>query len=185
MNKKLLIVGVVIIGLVIVGAIIFLGGSITTPTETPTVNEPGDPFGPREPIPKTVTNPDGTITITNSLGGLVQTKDFINDPQTTPDPVNVGYYYLGPNSIDDPVKKIPYSIGYIDETHFFNIVLLQEPIAETRKNAERYLLEHLGLSQSQMCDLRYMVGVPDRVNSTYTTMDLGFSFCPGSVIIPE
>lgn len=142
----------------------------------------------------TVTNPpaqgDGnnlgmTFSVRTASGGTLRVKDFKQDPDTVKDPINAGYYYLGYHFTDDSTKKVPYVIEYIDATQYFNIVLFQEPIGQSRRAAERYLMEHLGITQNQMCQLQYMVSVPHFVNVSYTSMSLGFSFCPGSVVIPE
>jgi len=109
----------------------------------------------------------------------------VHGAETVEDMVNPGHYHLGYHFTEGGNEKIPYAIDYIDTTDFFNIVLYQEPINQSRKKAEQYLMTHLGISQDQMCTLRYMVSVPYSVSEFYTGTSLGFSFCPGSVQIPE
>ena len=115
-----------------------------------------------------------------------QTQTQIENGQN----INAGYYYLGyhmkegfpdPTASDNP----PYVISYIDSTQYFNIALLQEPIGSVREEAQQYLMQHLGISQDQMCRLNYMVSVPDRVNSQFSSKNLGFSFCPGATVLPK
>jgi hypothetical protein len=74
-----------------------------------------------------------------------------------------------------------YIIEYFDATQTFNIALLQEPIGWSREEMEVYLAKKLGISASQLCSLKYVVSVPEDVNSAYTSMDLGFSNCPNAV----
>ena len=44
-------------------------------------------------------------------------------------------------------------------------------------------MQHLGISESDMCRLSYMVSVPNRVNTIYAGQNLGFSFCMGAVAL--
>lgn len=113
-------------------------------------------------------------------GGTLEIKDFLSDPQTKEDQANKGYYFLG----NQPDVPNPYVIVYIADTHYLNISLLQEPIGKSRTEAENYLLEHFRLSKDQLCSLDYTLTVPDFVNSTYSDENLGFSFCPGAVVLP-
>ncbi len=136
------------------------------------------------------TNGNGSIAIYSSSGGEIQVQDFTKDPLTVEDPVNTGQYYLGyhftegvPDSTatDSP----PYVIDYIASDQFFNVVLYKEPIAKTRQEAEQYLMQHLGITQDQMCGLKYLISVPFWVNQYYTGTSLGFSFCPGATQLPQ
>lgn len=132
----------------------------------------------------------GSILIPISGGSSVATKDFLNDSATVSDPVNPGYYYLGYHESVGPEDTTatdapPYVIEYIAATHYFNIGLYAEPIGQVRRDAEQYLLTTLGVSQDAACALKYMVSVPDKVNSYYSGQNLGFSFCPGAVQLPQ
>ncbi len=118
-----------------------------------------------------------TVTsVTTFNGGKIQTKDFLNDPETRKDPINTGYYYLGPYD-----GSLPYSIEYIASSQYFNISLLQQPIGPARVDAEKYLMDHLGISAQQMCTLKYSVSVPVSVDQKHAGVDLGFSFCPTAI----
>ena len=183
MNKKLLVaVGVVIATGITLLFLVFWRSQNTKPsTLSPGQGTTSSSF----PTPGPETNPDNTISIKTENGGSIQTKDFIHDAETEKDMINPGHYHLGYRFTEGGNEKIPYAIDYIDTTDFFNIVLYQEPIVNSRRDAEQYLMQHLGISQDQMCSLRYMVGVPYSVNEFYTATSLGFSFCPGSVQIPE
>lgn len=137
--------------------------------------------------PNTVDVVDPTIAIKTPLGNVLQVRNFLKDSETVVDPQNTGYYYLGnhyPFEVDENtiIEQPEYIILYIAETQFFNVALLKEPISTSRKNAEQYLLEHLGVSKEQLCQLDYMVSVPYTVNEFYTSQSLGFSFCQGSIL---
>ncbi|HVV39308.1 MAG TPA: hypothetical protein VHD31_03205 [Candidatus Paceibacterota bacterium] len=119
-------------------------------------------------------------------GGVIAAKDFKNDPATTKDPLNPGHYYIGPHvneGIDDPTASDnpPYVIEYIDQDQTFTIDLLQEPIGTVRQDMEKFLMSKLGLSEAQMCQLKYTVSVSWRVNPLYAGQNLGFSFCQGAM----
>lgn len=133
-----------------------------------------------------VTPSDDTLSIAGADGKEIQTRNFLRDTDTAPDPVNKGYYYLGNHmpfdtiTISSSTPKIPYTIFYIASTHYFNISLLEEPLADSRLSAEKYLAGHLGIPKEQLCSLQYQVSVPNYVNSQLAGDSLGFSFCPGA-----
>ncbi len=184
MNKKLFITIGIIIGLAVLVGFIFWPRLKPKPLETPPVTQgTGGPSVTNPPPQSPGGKTDAAFSLRTADGGSIRTKNFKQDPETVKDPINAGYYYLGYHLTGTPGEKVPYVIMYIDATQYFNIVLLQEPIGQVRRAAERYLMEHLGISQAQMCQLQYTVAVPDSVSAIYTT--LGFSFCPESVVIPE
>ena len=155
------------------------GGSVTLPASG---NVPGSVSGSsRGQISFSVTGAGGTV---------IPTRDFLH-ASTTGEYPNAGYFYLGyhtagagavdTTATDNP----PYLIEYISATQYFNIGLLSEPIGTTRLTAERFLMTNLGISQDQMCQLSYMVSVPNSVNSQFAGKNLGFSFCPGATPLPK
>lgn len=118
-------------------------------------------------------------------GSIIAVRNFLGDADTSEDPVNPGYYYLGYQTFGEKAVEVPpYLITYIVETQYFNITLSQEPIGETRKSVENYLLGKLGLTKTQLCALNYTIATPTSLNSTYAGMNLGFSFCPGAIALP-
>jgi len=117
--------------------------------------------------------------------GVIEVRNFFTDPLTRTDPVNEGHYQLG-TYIDpyspDPSNE-PYYIDYIASTQYFNISLLAVPIAESRREAEQFLLTHLDLTEDQLCNINYRVTVPVRISLLYAGQSLGFSFCPGAITL--
>ncbi len=134
------------------------------------------------------TNPDTgatagpTVALPTASGSTVTAKDIKKDPATGKYPAP-GYYYVGyhqpVDGVSDPTatENPPYLILYIDNTHYFNITLLTEPLADTRVTAEEYLQARLGLSESDMCQINYRLSVPNSVSQVYAGEDLRFSFC--------
>lgn len=177
-----------ILGIGIAIFAILVGAVLLVNKKAPATNQPapsqGATSGTLYPVSVTVApsaTPQGATTT-----ATIEVNDFLKDPQTKADPSNPGHYYLG-NYIDptvDSAPNVPYVIEYIEKTQYFSIALLREPIGSARQAAEQYLQQHLGISQSQMCQLHYMVSTPAWVNGKYANTSLGFSFCPGAVQLP-
>jgi hypothetical protein len=134
-----------------------------------------------------------TFPLTTQTGSTVSTLDFINNGVTIPDTANPGGYLLAGNlgyCLSDPQKcqaapATSFSVYYISGTKSFLIDLTEEPIGEARLDMERFMLETLGITEQQMCSLNYLVGVTRYVSEQYTGKNLGFSFCPGAVVLPQ
>ncbi len=132
---------------------------------------------------------ENTLSLKLVNGEILVVKNFINDGNTVNDVVNPGRYILAgsagyclengycPESV---VSTDGFSIVYDETWKAFNI-LLQVPIAQNRFKAEQFLLERLGTTKESLCNIEYYVGVTSYVNPEYAGMNLGFSFCPGSV----
>ncbi len=164
-----------IISVIIVSILLLGGGVLLWRSLAPEEQEVAPPDETTFPISTSV-NP-------GQSSGNTSVPAFLDAPDTYEDPENPGIYYLGYEPND--TANNPYIIEYIQESSFFNISLTQEPIGESRSAAERYLVQRLDVTRNQMCALAYSVTVPDDVNSQYASVNLGFSFCPGAVELPE
>ncbi|MHB8860130.1 MAG: hypothetical protein ACYC48_00120 [Minisyncoccota bacterium] len=187
------------IGIVVVLGLFVLAYQLTAPSsQSPATGSPatekenvGLPSAPSAiQATSSVSSLEAGMSIAGSGGGAIQTLNFISNPTTVKDPINPGFYYLGYHQyegVPDPTVTTdpPYVVAYESDTQFFNIALLQEPIGPVRGEMEQYLMTQLGITQAQMCQLNYMVSVPYRVNSQFSGMNLGFSFCPGAVVLPK
>jgi hypothetical protein len=184
MNKNFYIlvgVGAVLVAVVLFIVVKMIGGGQNQPIPTPV----GTPF----PVATTTPgSPQGNSKqLATDDGKIIVTRDFLKDSETVSDTSNPGQYFLG-NYIDpkNPNSTMfPYVIEYVESTNYFAIGLLSEPLGAVRKQAEQYLMARLNISQADMCRLRYTLSVPNRVNSFYAGASLGFSFCPGSMALPE
>jgi hypothetical protein len=177
MNKITIIVVCVGTIILVTAGLVFLHKPTAGPVNQ---NEPTNSFPVGNP---TNTNTD-VKTVKTTTGVAVPVKDFINDPSTVVDEVNKGNYYLGNHFSSDgapPAQMPPYVITYIASTQYFSIGLFTEPLGESRKKAEQYLMNQLGITQVQMCTLNYIVSVPNFVNEKYSGTNLKFSFCEESV----
>jgi hypothetical protein len=126
-------------------------------------------------------------------GSTANTKDFIHNGTTIEDPANQGTYYLaGSSGACNKDGSCPtagtnkdYNILYYPAQNSFNIGIATEPLGPVRLEAEQYLMNALGISEQQMCELNYYVGTTVYVNPQYAGKNLGFSFCPGATALPQ
>lgn len=191
--KKLLIIVLILALLGLIAFWIFIGfGSKTVSTNGSGGGNLTLPVSGNVPISTTGNfgQRQSSFTVAGIEGTVISTRDFLHAPITV-ESQNHGYYYLGYHTASAGVvdttatSSPPYLIEYIAATQYFNIGLLSEPIGTTRLAAEQFLMTSLGISQSQMCQLNYMISVPDRINSQFASRNLGFSFCPGAVVLPK
>lgn len=181
MNTKIIVIAGIIIVIALIAFVVW--GFMSAPSQTPVTN----PAGVNLPSAGNVTPlPSGTpsISVAAIQQGSIPVKDFKNNPNTVKDPYNAGYYDIAGGS-NPGLSHAPFHIFYDDTHQYFGITLLSEPIGQYRKQAEQLLLQELGISQAQMCQLNYSVGVGPDVNEAYTGINLGFSFCPGATVLPE
>lgn len=154
----------------------------TFPNYTSTVGADGT-GAQVEPNGGTAVTTGSGATYMSADGTTVEANDIKKDPEYVENPYNPGAFFLGYHYDDETTEEPPYVILYDEAAQFFNVTLLTEPIAETRRAAEQYLMQRLGVSQADLCRLKYMVTVPNKVNSFYAGESLGFSFCPGAIAL--
>ena len=134
-----------------------------------------------------------TLSFPTRSGASLTVKDFIHNGETVSDSQNPGSYVLAGSlgyclangSCPSGASTTDFSISYNEKTHFFNIILLKEPLGEARFEAEQFLISRLGIDERQICSLDYFVGAPYWVNETYDDKNLGFSFCSGATKLPK
>ena len=186
MNKILItiIICLAVVALAAAGFYIYI--SRTTATEPA---QSGDTGGSYPTVGNSVTTGSNTQQSSSSTTsqqqngtGALTAKDFLHASDTYADPNNAGQYFLagtGKNASSSP----PYNILYVAADQSFTVALLSEPLASVREQAQAALQNSLGISQGDMCNLRYTVLVPQEVNPYYSGQNLGFSFCTGSVAL--
>ena len=126
---------------------------------------------------------DDIVTLPLSGGEKIAVENFLTLPEVSPDSYNENLYSLGNtfNSATQTTGDSPYLITFDAETKYFNIVLLKKPLASIRLATEAYMKQVLDISESQMCELNYMLSVPGYVDEAASSIDYRFSFCPDSV----
>ena len=122
-------------------------------------------------------------------GSTLVASDFLKDAIVSRDPYNEGSYFIGQHQTLGTVStqrstQLAYEIVYDLHNDFFTIALLEEPIGEARQSAEQFLQTVLAIPPDQLCRLKYSLAVPNRVNAMYSSINLGFSFCPGATKLP-
>jgi hypothetical protein len=172
-----------------------LPSSMATPSATTTGTVPSGTTSVAAPAPVTNGSVTGsaTITIADQGGRSVAVNDFIHNGSTVSDAANTGGYLLAGNlgyCVSDPQKcqaatSTDFTVYYNSGPQSFLIELTEEPIGQARLHMEQFLMTTLGLSEAQMCDLNYLVGVTRYVNAQYTGKNLGFSFCPKATPLPQ
>lgn len=177
MTTRTLFIGSVVgVGFLLSLAVVVLMRGDSAPVKpAPAVVTPTFPVG--EPVPPAVVTAS-TLTLPLQTG-VREVRNFLQDPDVKADTSNQGFYYL-----DDTNTAAPYIIQYIAQTGDFTVALTSLPLGKARSEAENYLALRLNLAPSDLCQLRHSVSVPVAVDDEYTGQELGFSPCPGSVVLP-
>ena len=138
------------------------------------------------PTDQGVTYTDFSVILPSTTGPRVTVPNFLKDPSVTADTKNEGLYYIG-NTFTTPVTGTTptYVVTYEKDTGYFNITLLQKPLAAARSDAETYLKNLLKVDETSLCGLSYTVSVPGYVDEEASGIDYRFSFCPDSVKLSQ
>ncbi|MBU1292954.1 hypothetical protein KJ819_02700 [Patescibacteria group bacterium] len=188
-NRTVLILASVLLGLavLIVLVVAFIAITGTSSTENPNDTQ----LLPTEGLfPSSFTTTESTTLSTGE--GELQVNDFIHNGETVSDPVNPGNYVLAGDlgycladgTCPQGASSDRFSISYDSQKQFFTVVLLKEPLNESRLAAETFLIERLGVSRESLCLLNAYVGVPYWINDRFADGTVGFSACPQSVRLP-
>jgi len=135
----------------------------------------------------------GSFEVVAQDGSIILTRDFLHNGITIPDLSNKGQYLLAGDlgyCVTDPQKcqagnAKDFNIYYYEDTKAFGVALLDEPLGNVRARMEQFLMGELGISEQNMCRLKYFVTTTSYVNEKYSGNNLGFSFCPGATPLPQ
>jgi len=190
--KWYLIIGSAI---VVIGGVLALLFSGSPKEDTATIPAPGLPMASSTTSTGGVSglSMEPTVSFATPGGAVATVKNFIRNGETVPDVQNPGSYVLAGSvgycladgTCPSGASTTDFNISYNEQTHFFNIVLLKEPLGTVRLAAEQFLTDRLGLTGQEACNLNYFVGTPYWVNEAYDDKNLGFSFCPGATTLPK
>lgn len=143
-------------------------------------------FSPEVPIQSIELKPDERL-IPLRNGEQLRVHDIRKDPETI---AQVGdtyelYHFIGVGEDSDK----PYQAMYSEIDHGFIITLLASPLKTARAQAEQDFLQRLNITEAEACELEgqlsITVNTPWKISAEYTGRNLGFSFCPGSVQLPD
>ena len=129
----------------------------------------------REPI-----DPSRTYAVLDGRGEELRVKPFLEGVEPDPYVTTVGERIFTIAGSDESA----YVISYIEFDDSFTISLLEAPLAENRLSAEAILKEMLGISDSELCDLRSTVLVSREVHDELAGFNIGISSCPDAVPLP-
>lgn len=195
--KFYLLIGAVLVILVSIG-IFILWPSTTPATDTSSAGT--------FPSSNTVTDVSGGGSTTTDIGNNttmtipsqitdneVVTKDFIHNGSTVSDVQNPDRYFLAGNvgyclpdgSCPSGAPSDEYNVVFQKKDSVFLIALLKEPLSLGRQHAEQFLRSALGISEIEMCTLKYYISTDSYTNSVYAGKNLLFSFCKGATPLPQ
>jgi hypothetical protein len=177
--NKLLLIGAVIIILIFAIVLELMQEKITDtpPNVFSNPNETIENNLPITPIP-----PSDTITLSVPAGSL-SVRNFLQDADVSADSQNDGYFFLDNTVQTESEQNVHYTITYESTEQFFNVVLLKEPLRDSRLQAEEYLKSLLNITDQEMCQLKYTLSTPLYVSEQRSGIDFRFSFCEGAVTL--
>ncbi len=191
MKRLLIILAVLLVILVVIMGILLAQNSKQTSPSTNTSSE--FPLGNSRNPTEASTSTAGNTSVPSVLGGTIATSDFIHNGTTVQDIENPTNYYLAGSlgyclsngSCPSGASSTDFNVVYSTQNQSFIISLLQEPLGSSREEAQQFLMNTLGISEQSMCNLKYFVLTAVSVNSALAGENLGFSFCPGAIALPQ
>lgn len=121
-----------------------------------------------------------TLTVGTKNGERVPARNFLNDNSV----VELGTDFYRVFEIADPDGPIGAGYFYNDDGGFI-LLIEREPLSFARSILENQLQQKLQFNQFQMCQLKILVQTTRYVNENFAGRNLGLSFCPGSVTLPN
>lgn len=147
------------------------------PTELPSGSglDRGNPVEPPQPG-SYGSGEGGTLEIlVNNSESVV-----INDVRIDTETYSMGNGNYSLTGFLNNTPETQFNITFTETDGSFAVALLEEPLAESRKAAENFLVNKLNVSPEVLCSLSVYVGVPVSINSALSNENLGISFCPGA-----
>ena len=174
MNKKLLIIGLVL-GIIVLLIAIFQMKPDSTRTTEIQDQENFEAYNNKYVEPEMT--PKGELAIETVSGSKISVPDIRTNLETvTFDGQDFKFYDSGDGSA-------AYELLYFSGDSSFLISLESEPLRDARNAGEIKLLDKLGISAAEACQLKIRVATNIRVSEMYAGKELGLSFCPGSVAL--
>lgn len=151
-----------------------------------------------EPVPVTFPSgsPEGVprgegerIVVKGKEGVTFSVPEITQAPGTAVEPYEedeyvIAEYCLINEGCTDAAEGNGFRIVFEKQRQSFDVLLLAEPLGESRAKATQFLAKTLELTPSQVCSLNVSVGTINAVNGFYAGEELGLSGCPGAVQLP-
>lgn len=174
MNKKLLIIGLVLGIIVLLIAIFQMKSKSTATTE---IQDQANFAAYNNKFIEPQTTMKGELSIETVTGSKISVPDIRIKPETvTFDGQDFKFYDSGDGSA-------AYELLYFSGDSSFLISLESEPLRDARNAGEIKLLNELAISSAEACQLKIRVATNIRISEAYAGKELGLSFCPGSVAL--
>ncbi|MFA5830290.1 MAG: hypothetical protein WC878_00495 [Candidatus Paceibacterota bacterium] len=182
MNKKILIaINIIVFILVIAGVYFFLKfSSEKTPNMPP--EEIVNTY-PMQPIEEPIKDPETPAPTQGEWGMQVKTKDG--------ETISVNDFYRDSKTIvykdwGAMLKVNPnYKLLYFTLDQSFLVTLIGGDLRTVRIEAEKELLNILGITEKEACRLIVATTVPFDVSERASGQDYGLSFCPDGAPLPK
>ncbi len=183
MNKKIFIIlGNIIFLLFLVGGyffwklyseqtpktVIIPAGENTSVATTPRKTNPTVIVPAQKPA-------EGKRFVQTRNGGNLSVNDFLKSPKTTV------YEEWGASLKEHPF----YTVLYFSNDQSFLISLTGGDLRTARIDGEKELLQNLGITQEEACQIKVAMTVPSNVNQKAAGQDYGLSFCPNGSPLPK
>lgn len=180
MNKSFVLLGALIIVLIGVLTAFLLYSAPVAPTSSEGLE---DPFTLSDPFASSQSR--GSTQVSDRVPENAATKKIKEEITKTFSPQMDGQNKFYEITASETATSTPFIIYYFEEDRSVQVILYEQPIGKTRRLAENELLSKYSLSEQDACTLTYQVTVPMSVDEEYYGTNLGFSFCPGSVVLTE
>ncbi len=158
-----------------ISAIFLVRYFVLTPDSAPVDTAPGYVFTtsttPIQPTTPVVHTP-GTLLSKNAQS--LSDVPLVTSANTSE--IRTGFYQNTDNSD-------MYGVYYLKETGNLTVTLYGEDTKRARVAAEKYIKQLLPYTETQLCNLDTTVVTNEYENPRWAGMNLGFSFCAGSVDI--
>jgi hypothetical protein len=181
---------IILVALVIIAIAFGAFWLLTATTGTAPAGGAGNPFGGLGNATGTSSGGgsqgqggSGTVAITAKDGSTVTVPDFRPGKESVNEG-NVTFYYLTQSNQGQGQDNSQFDIIYGTDSSV-TVSLLAEPIGAARAAAEAALRSYFPVSDAQLCQMNVIVAVPNDVNAQYSGENLGLSFCPGAMQLPN
>ncbi len=131
-----------------------------------------------------------TLALATNTGTSLAVADFVHAQGTVAEPYTQSEYVLADDCADNAgctkaASSNGFRIVYDQRDDSFNVLILAEPLEVSRAAAEAFLIDELGITRLQLCQLKATVGTVISVNSTFAGEELGFDGCANAVKLPS
>ena len=163
----------IIMAVLFAASLVFLAQYVLN---SPGIIAPAEPIGSDTPVSSSsipVLRIPGTFLTKN--GQLLSDTPLMQSKTTSE--IESGFYESSSN-------LATYGVYYFEKAGNMTVILYDADTKQSRLDAEKYIKQTLPYTESELCAIDAMVTTNEYVNPKWSGVNLGFSFCPGSVTLP-